>query len=127
MDRKLIEEYARGGAKLAAAVNGLSREDLLRVPPAGADPKLGKWGVDLSSLDRSVKAGDNFFLYVNGGYLKTAAIPPDRSSTGSFQDLQILSEERLKTIIDDLEKKPDHNLLPEEKKIRDLYDEMLGR
>ena len=29
--------------------------------------KLGKWGVDLTSLDKSVKPGDNFFEYVNGG------------------------------------------------------------
>ena len=43
-------------------------------------------------MDKSVKPGDNFFLYVNGNWLKTAAIPPDRSQTGSFQDLQILSE-----------------------------------
>ena len=44
--------------------------------------RLGKWGVDLTSLDPAVKAGDNFFLHVNGGYLKTAEIPPDRSSMG---------------------------------------------
>ena len=43
-------------------------------------------------MDKSVKPGDNFFLYVNGNWLKTAVIPPDRSQTGSFQDLQILSE-----------------------------------
>ena len=45
-------------------------------------PKLGKWGVDLTSLDRSLKPGDDFFLYVNGGWLKTAQIPPDRASGG---------------------------------------------
>src|ERR1700761_7085217 len=85
-------------------------------------PKLGKWGVDLSSMDKTVKAGDNFFDYVNGGWLKTATIPADRSSTGSFQDLQILSEQRLKTIVDELEAKPVAQLSPEEKKLRDLYD-----
>ena len=85
-------------------------------------PKFGKWGVDLTSLDSSVKPGDNFFLHVNGGWLKSAQIPADRSSTGSFQDLQILSEERLKTIVADLEKTPDQRLTPEERKLRDLYD-----
>ena len=73
-------------------------------------PKFGKWGVDLTSLDPSVKPGDNFFLHVNGGWLKTAQIPADRSQTGSFQDLQILSEKRLKTIVADLEKTPDQQL-----------------
>ncbi|HWX90494.1 MAG TPA: hypothetical protein VNY75_09330, partial [Rhizomicrobium sp.] len=82
---------------------------------AQSGPKLGKWGVDLSSLDNAVKPGDNFFLHMNGGWLRTATIPADRSSTGSFQDLQILSEERLKTIVADLEKKPEPSLTPEEK------------
>ncbi|HWA70626.1 MAG TPA: M13 family metallopeptidase [Rhizomicrobium sp.] len=85
-------------------------------------PKLGKWGVDLTSLDPAVKPGDNFFLHVNGGWLKTATIPPDRSSTGSFQDLQILSEQRLKTLVDELDAKPEASLAPEEKKLRDLFD-----
>jgi putative endopeptidase len=97
---------------------------LLAATPAMAQsgPKLGKWGVDLSSLDNAVKPGDNFFLHMNGGWLRTATIPADRSSTGSFQDLQILSEERLKTIVADLEKKPQATLSPDEKKLRDLYD-----
>ena len=86
-----------------------------------AAPKLGQWGVDLTSLDKAVKAGDNFFLHVNGGWLKTAEIPADRASTGSFQDLQILSETRLKTIVADLEKKRS-GLTAEERKLRDLYD-----
>jgi putative endopeptidase len=85
-------------------------------------PKLGKWGVELSGMDKAVKPGDNFFDYVNGGWEKTATIPADRSSTGSFQDLQILSEQRLKTIVNDLEAKPPAELAPEEKKLRDVYD-----
>jgi putative endopeptidase len=85
-------------------------------------PKLGTWGIDLAAMDRTVAPGDDFFDYVNGGWLKTAQIPPDRSSTGSFQDLQILSEERLKTIVTDLAKKPDAQLSVEERKLRDLYD-----
>src|SRR3954462_2145840 len=89
---------------------------------AQTTPKFGTWGVDLTSLDKAVKPGDDFFLYINGGWLKTAEIPADRSSTGSFQDLQILSEERLKTIVGDLKKKPDNRLPVEERKLRDLYD-----
>jgi putative endopeptidase len=85
-------------------------------------PKLGKWGVDLSSMDTAVKPGDNFFLYVNGKWLANASIPPDRSQTGSFQDLQILSEQRLKTIVGDLEKSQDRRLTAEQRKLRDLYD-----
>ena len=81
--------------------------------------KLGKWGVDLSSLDKSVKPGDNFFQHVNGGWLRTAQIPADRASAGSFQDLQILSEQRLQIIVDELSKK--RTLSAEERKLRDGY------
>jgi putative endopeptidase len=83
-------------------------------------PKLGKWGVDLSGLDDNVKPGDNFFLHVNGNWLKAVKIPPDRSQVGSFQTLQILSEERLKTIVGELAAKPD--VTGEERKLRDLYE-----
>jgi putative endopeptidase len=89
---------------------------------AQSAPKFGQWGVDLTSLDKAVKPGDDFFLYVNGGWLKTAEIPADRSQTGSFQDLQILSEERLKVIVADLKKTPASRLTVEQRKLRDLYD-----
>jgi len=87
-----------------------------------ARPQFGTWGVDLTSMDRSVKPGDNFFDYVNGHWLKSAQIPADRSSTGSFQDLQILSEQRLRSIIQELEARPYAALTIEERKLRDLYD-----
>ena len=87
-----------------------------------ASPQFGKWGVDITSVDKSVAPGNNFFQYVNGAWLKTAVIPPDRSATGSFQDLQILSERRMRAIVDDLEAKPEGSLSPDEKKLRDLYD-----
>ena len=85
-------------------------------------PQFGTWGVDLSALDKSVKPGDNFFQYSAGNWLKAAVIAPDRSQSGAFQDLQILSERRMRAIIDDLEKKPEASLSPDERSLRDLYD-----
>ena len=57
-------------------------------------------------MDKTVKPGDDFFLYVNRKRLAAAQIPPDRTSTGSFQDLQILSEKRVRNIVARLEAKP---------------------
>jgi putative endopeptidase len=88
---------------------------------------FGQWGVDLSAMDKSVKPGDDFFRYVNGNWMKTATIPPDRSSTGSFQDLRILSENRMKEIVNELEAKPYDQLNAEEKKLRDLYDAFMDQ
>jgi putative endopeptidase len=44
----------------------------------------GDIGLDLAGVDHAVKPGDNFFDYANGNWLKTAQIPEDRSSTGTF-------------------------------------------
>ena len=41
-------------------------------------------GIDLKGIDHGVKPGDDFFRYANGDWLKTATIPADRSSTGTF-------------------------------------------
>ena len=96
---------------------------MLSLPALAQDkPQFGDFGDDLTSMDHGVRPGDNFFNYVNGGWLKTAVITPDRSQTGSFQDLQILSETRMGQLVDDLAKKPDIQLTAEERKLRDLYD-----
>ncbi|MGD0190391.1 MAG: M13 family metallopeptidase [Rhizomicrobium sp.] len=85
-------------------------------------PEFGSWGVDLSSIDTSVKPGDDFFLYVNGKWFATAEIPADRTSTGNFDGLEILSEKRMKNLAAGLDAKPYTSLNPEERKLRDLYD-----
>ena len=87
-----------------------------------AKPTFGAWGIDLTGMDRSVKPGDDFFLYANGAWLSRTEIPADRTSTGSFQNLQILSETRMKELVAELEARDPASLNPEEKQIRDLYD-----
>jgi putative endopeptidase len=49
-----------------------------------ATPGSGPSGIDLAGIDHGVKPGDDFFRYANGQWLKTAQIPADRSSTGTF-------------------------------------------
>jgi DinB superfamily len=60
MDREIIDEYETGGDKLKKAIAGLTKEDLLWVPPA--DAGVGLWSIqqivvhlmdsDLISADR---------------------------------------------------------------------------
>ena len=83
---------------------------------------FGTWGVDLTAIDKNVKPGDDYFMYANGDWYKTAIIPPDRASTGSFQNLRILSEKRMQEIAASLDAEPYAKLTAEEKKLRDLYD-----
>jgi len=87
-----------------------------------AKTEYGTWGFDTAAMDKSVKPGDDFFMYASGTWYKTAQIPPDRASTGSFQNLRILSEKRMQEIAASLDAKPYDSLTAEEKKLRDLYD-----
>ena len=43
-------------------------------------PRYGKWGLDLASMDRSVAAGDDFFRFVNGTWLRKTPIPADKAT-----------------------------------------------
>jgi predicted metalloendopeptidase len=88
---------------------------------AGAsDPQVPPWGVELKYLDTTVKPGNDFFAYANGGWLKTAEIPAARTYSGVNLELDLQNEARLKTIVAELATRKD--LSPEEQKLSDLYN-----
>ena len=86
-----------------------------------ATPHYGKWGVDLSGMDTSVKPGDDFFRYVNGKWAASTQIPPDKTSYGAFQVLGDLSDARVHGILDTWA--AEKNLTPgtDEAKVATLY------
>ncbi len=63
-----------------------------------------KSGINLAAMDKSVKPGDDFFLYANGSWFKTAEIPSDRSSIGAFFLTQQELERRKDALMADLAK-----------------------
>ena len=88
--------------------------------PAHAAPLVPPWGLHLEYIDRSVRPGDDFYAYANGLWLKTAVIPADRSGAGGGLEVGLRNDERLRTIVGELKTRTD--LVPEEVKLRDLYD-----
>jgi predicted metalloendopeptidase len=87
---------------------------------SAAAPEIGSFGVDLTAIDSAVRPGDDFYTYVNGEWLKSFKIPDDYSSYGSFTVLAERSDERLKSIIDELTKaRPPQGSV--EQKLRDFY------
>ena len=78
-------------------------------------------GIDVNNMDRSVKPGDNFFLFVNGNWIKKNPIPPSERAWGSFNELYEKNYKRLKLILqeaaDDKNAKPGSNT----QKISDFY------
>ena len=65
-------------------------------------PELGSFGIDLSHQDADIKPGDDFFRYTNGRWLETFELPASRSNYGSFAVLGDRSDQRVRTIVDDL-------------------------
>ena len=43
---------------------------------------------DTKGMDSTVSPADNFYDYANGKWVKTAQIPADQSSWGSFESLR---------------------------------------
>lgn len=60
-------------------------------------------GLNLAYMDTSVRPQDDFFSYVNGNWVKTAEIPSDKASWGSFnalrEDVDVASLEILNKIL----------------------------
>lgn len=67
--------------------------------PAVSKPVYGSFGFDTAGMDPAVAPGENFFDYANGGWLKTATIPADKSNFGMFTVLDDLSKQRTQDIL----------------------------
>jgi len=70
--------------------------------PALAAPKkaeIGDWGIDTSGLSKTVRPGDDFYRYVNEGWLKTAKIPAGLPMIDMPTDLYLSTEQRVGKLI----------------------------
>jgi len=95
------------GALLAALVVGCASR-----------PAAPTAGIDRSAIDAGVRPQDDFFGHVNGTWLKTATIPPERSRIGGFVALRERTEGELLAIIEDAAKGPRDD---DERRIAALY------
>ncbi len=68
---------------------------------ASAPGAAAAGGLDLAAMDPAVKPGDDFYLYANGTFMRTAEIPPDRSATGAFLRVEEAVEARTRAIVED--------------------------
>lgn len=66
---------------------------------ASGEAVLGEWGVETQHISETVDPGDDFFRYVNEGWLDTAEYPPGFSSLNGFTELFLQTEERVEGII----------------------------
>jgi predicted metalloendopeptidase len=58
-------------------------------------------GIDTTNFDRSVRPQDDFFRFVNGGWLKKTEIKSDATGAGAFQELADRSRNGLHELFED--------------------------
>jgi putative endopeptidase len=85
-------------AKSQAAVKAQASGTATKVPTAR---KFGTWGFDLAGRNTSVKPGDSFYEYANGGWARTAQFDADLPGTGVTIDTYKLIQEQLRSVIED--------------------------
>ncbi|MCW2829474.1 MAG: peptidase, partial [Aeromicrobium sp.] len=76
------------------------------------------YGIDTTQFDPSVRVQDDLFRHVNGPWLETAEIKPDRATAGSFVTLVDEAEAKVRQIIESAAAAPADD---EQRKIGDLY------
>ena len=111
---------------LASCSNGSSDAVSTATKPAEAEAKpiLGTFGIATDYMDTSVDPGDNFYKFVNGGWLANTDIPSDKSRYGAFTILRDKSEVRVRSIIESAAK--NENPSADEKRIGDFYNAYLN-
>ena len=85
---------------------------LITLPPLAAQaqnaladaPNQDTHGIVVANLDASVKPGEDFNEYANGGWIKRTEIPPDRGNIGVFTALADLSNKRTVALIEEAAK-----------------------
>ena len=82
-------------------------------------------GIDKTGFDTAVRPQDNFFLYVNGGWIAKTEIPADKSNWGSFNILREESNKHQREIIEKLATETNLPAGSEKKKISDLYASLM--
>jgi len=74
--------------------------------------------VDYTSMDRTVRPGNDFFAFAEGTWLKTTPIPPDKSSAGYNSDLPDQAERDVREIAEDATR---DRSTPSARQIADVY------
>jgi len=97
-------DEAAGDAGLTAAPETDGEAEMTEVADVTVDnmPDFGPDGLDRSTWNPEIRPGDDFFRYVNGGWLAEFEIPADKSRFGAFTVLRDLSEARVRLIIEEL-------------------------
>lgn len=110
------------GASLGITLAGCSEpaNDTEAAVTEVAKPMIEPWGYPLDAFDRETRPQDNLYQFANGGWLAATEIPGDRSGVGFSQGMRDRNDERIKSVIAELQG-ADLSAGSDEQKIRDLH------
>ncbi len=77
-------------------------------------------GIDTGDMDKSIRPGDDFFLFMNGAWVAETEIPADKASYSRFAHLNDEAQENVKAIIEE-SATGDFAKGSDEQKVGDLY------
>ncbi|MFL6660468.1 MAG: M13 family peptidase, partial [Massilia sp.] len=86
-----------------------------------AEPTAPISGIDTQFIQPSVRAQDDFFVYLNGKWLEKTEIPADKSSWGTFAKLRDDVQPQIRSIIESAQQEKNQKAGSEARKIGDLY------
>ena len=115
-----MQRSAHAPRRRQLAASAVLLVGLAALPAASTAQSVRPSGIDTTNFDRSVRPQDDFFRFVNGGWLRRAEIPSDASSWGSFVELRERSRDALHTILEDASRRP-APAGSDERKVGDLY------
>ncbi|NND64626.1 MAG: M13 family metallopeptidase [Gammaproteobacteria bacterium] len=81
-------------------------------------------GLEFDGFDNSVAPQEDFYQFVNGGWLARTKIPADKASYGAFSEVYDNTQAQLREIVEDLMQRP---LTPDSKtqKVAELYSSFM--
>jgi predicted metalloendopeptidase len=111
---------AIGIACLAACAGNQTPAVSASAQHAAPQPVL-RSGIDLQYADSSVRPQDDVYQYLNGKWLRTFQLPPDKGAVGSFTSIEDTTEEQLRSIVESLDQAGLSDGDADSKKLADLY------
>jgi len=78
-------------------------------------------GIEQANMDKSIRPQDNFYRYINGGWMNSHEIPGDKTAIGSFYDLRDKADDDVKAIIEGLAATKGLKNGSDEQKVADLF------